>query len=109
MISLIVEQNDHYSLPERKYPSNFEAQTDGSTKNSNMSEEKDVLEDIVPKKSTQVGLIDDCKEIDTQQGSQQLAQILMPLLLQVLPVEEESNAPNTGWVAKLKMYTSYVS
>ncbi len=64
-----------------------------------------MIEDMVPKKSTQGGH----KEIDTQRTSQQLARVSMPPILQVSPVGEQSNGQNTGWVAKLKMYTSYVS
>ncbi len=60
-----------------------------------MSDEKNVIKNIVSKKSTQVELIDGHKKIDTQQRSQQLAQMSMSSLLQVLFVEKQSDAQNT--------------
>jgi len=60
-----------------------------------MSDEKNVIKNIVSKRITQIELINDFKKIDTQQKSQQLAQMLMSLLLQVLSVEKQSNAQNT--------------
>lgn len=73
-----------------------------------MLNKKNVIKNTVSKKSTQVELIDGHKKIDTQQRSQQLAQVSMSSLLQVLSVEKQSDAQNTEWVANLKMYTSYV-
>ena len=78
-----------------KYFSDFETQTDCSINDSDMSDEKNVIKNIVSKKSTQVELIDGHKKIDTQQRSQQLAQMSMSSLLQVLSVEKQSNAQNT--------------
>jgi len=75
--------------------SDFETQTDCSTNDSDMSDEKNVIKNIVSKRITQIELINDFKKIDTQQKSQQLAQMLMSLLLQVLSVEKQSNAQNT--------------
>jgi len=60
-----------------------------------MSDEKNVIKNIVSKRSTQIELINDFKKIDTQQRSQQLAQMLMSSLLQILSVEKQSNAQNT--------------
>jgi len=60
-----------------------------------MSDEKNVIKNIVSKRSTQIELINDFKKINTQQRSQQLAQMLMSSLLQILSVEKQSNAQNT--------------
>jgi len=54
-----------------------------------------VIKNIVLKKSTQVKLTGGHKKIDTQQRSQQLAQVSMSSLLQVLSVEKQSDAQNT--------------
>ncbi len=78
-----------------KYFSDFETQTDCSINDSDMSDEKNVIKNIVSKRSTQIELINDFKKINTQQRSQQLAQMLMSSLLQILSVEKQSNAQNT--------------